>query len=170
MERPFRERSTHHRLTRGKCPPLLISRGFLHRRRCYLDLPPSIKRTYPTPLRAVAVQLTAGALQTPSLNSKSCPWNLIRPVTLTGYSTESLTGPELREAIGALTIMMKAGAVRAPTYEIYPLKRAAVAHRCLEAGGHHLSPKGRQVIEKKWRAKTDETENYCARVALARCA
>jgi NADPH2:quinone reductase len=62
-------------------------------------------------------------------------WNLIRPVTLTGYSSETLTGPALREAVDALAAALRSGAIRPPQHEIVPLPQAADAHRRLEAGG-----------------------------------
>jgi NADPH2:quinone reductase len=62
-------------------------------------------------------------------------WNLIRPVTLTGYSSENLTGDDLRVAIAGLATSLSSGAIRCPEYEIIPLHLAAEAHRRLEAGG-----------------------------------
>jgi NADPH2:quinone reductase len=62
-------------------------------------------------------------------------WNLIRPVTLTGYSSETLTGPPLREAMKALVAWTAVGALAPPRYRAMPLPEAAEAHRRLEAGG-----------------------------------
>lgn len=60
-------------------------------------------------------------------------WSLIQPVILTGYSTETLTGEDLREAVAALCTALHAGAIRPPDYEILPLRRAADAHRIMES-------------------------------------
>lgn len=62
-------------------------------------------------------------------------WQLIRPVTLTGYSTETLDGPALREAIAALSGWMTKEAIRPPNYQIMPLAEAARAHALIERGG-----------------------------------
>jgi NADPH2:quinone reductase len=62
-------------------------------------------------------------------------WHLIRPVTLTGYSTETLRGDELREAVAALTRWLGSAAIRAPHYQVLALRDAAEAHRLLEHGG-----------------------------------
>jgi NADPH2:quinone reductase len=62
-------------------------------------------------------------------------WQLIRPVTLTGYSTESLDGPGLRSAVGMLSAWLEKGIIRAPGYTTIALDRAADAHRLLEGGG-----------------------------------
>ena len=63
------------------------------------------------------------------------PWGLIRPTTLTGYSTETLTGEDLREAIAVLCEGLASGEIRPPTWQVLPLSQAAEAHRRLEAGG-----------------------------------
>jgi NADPH2:quinone reductase len=62
-------------------------------------------------------------------------WQLLRPVTLTGYSTETLDGETLREAIAALSGWMAAGTLQPPGHQIIPLHEAARAHRLLEQGG-----------------------------------
>lgn len=62
-------------------------------------------------------------------------WNLIRPVTLTGYSTEALDGQGLREAVADLSAWLVSGAIRPPRHRTFPLRDAAQAHRLLEAGG-----------------------------------
>jgi NADPH:quinone reductase len=62
-------------------------------------------------------------------------WQLIRPVTLTGYSTETLNGTALREAIAALSNWLISEVVRPPEYQIIPLAEAARAHRLMEEGG-----------------------------------
>lgn len=62
-------------------------------------------------------------------------WSLIQPIRLTGYSTESLTGDDLREAVASLCEGILEGSVRAPDYQTFPLHRASDAHRLLETGG-----------------------------------
>ena len=55
-------------------------------------------------------------------------WNLIRPMTLTGYSSETLDGPALRHAVTALTGWVQDGSMTAPRYTTVPLAEAARAH------------------------------------------
>ncbi len=62
-------------------------------------------------------------------------WNLIRPVTVTGYSSESLTGQDLRTAIAALGDGLRRASIRPPRFDVVPLQEAAEAHRRLAAGG-----------------------------------
>ena len=62
-------------------------------------------------------------------------WQLIRPVTLTGYSTETLDGPALRDAVAALSGWMATEAIRPPDHQIMGLAEAARAHRLIEHGG-----------------------------------
>lgn len=62
-------------------------------------------------------------------------WQLIRPVTLTGYSTETLAGAGLRAAVERLSAWLETGTIRAPEYRTIPLERAAHAHHLLEQGG-----------------------------------
>jgi len=62
-------------------------------------------------------------------------WQLIRPVSLTGYSTESLDGAALREAIDALAHWLRAQAIRPPSHQSMPLSAASRAHQLLEKGG-----------------------------------
>ena len=59
-------------------------------------------------------------------------WELLRAISLTGYSTEALDGGSLQEAVNALTEMLTSQAIRSPDYKILPLKDAAAAHRLLE--------------------------------------
>jgi NADPH2:quinone reductase len=61
-------------------------------------------------------------------------WDLMKPVTLTGYSSESLTQPELQRAIDAIAAAKRAGVLSAPEIREVPLRSAADAHRLLEAG------------------------------------
>ena len=62
-------------------------------------------------------------------------WDLIRPVTLTGYSSESLDGPALRQAVAALAGWLRSGAIAAPAWTAVPLAEAAQAHAMLERRG-----------------------------------
>jgi NADPH2:quinone reductase len=62
-------------------------------------------------------------------------WDLIRPVTLTGYSSESLDGPALRGAVAALIGWIKDRSIAAPRYTLVPLAEAARAHAMLESRG-----------------------------------
>jgi NADPH2:quinone reductase len=63
-------------------------------------------------------------------------WDLIRPVILTGYSTETLDGPTLRNAVETLGAGLMSGVLASPRYETMPLKDAGRAHRTLEHGGY----------------------------------
>lgn len=62
-------------------------------------------------------------------------WQLIRPVTLTGYSTEGLGGEALRGAVAALGTWLVSGAIRPPARTTVPLAEASRAHALLEARG-----------------------------------
>jgi NADPH2:quinone reductase len=62
-------------------------------------------------------------------------WQLITPVILTGYSSETLDGAALREAIGELARWLSDGTIRPPDYEAIDLRNASWAHAQLEAGG-----------------------------------
>ncbi len=62
-------------------------------------------------------------------------WSLIRPVTLTGYSSETLDGPALRNAVTALADWLVRGAIKPPARTHFPLAQAARAHALLECGG-----------------------------------
>jgi NADPH2:quinone reductase len=53
-------------------------------------------------------------------------------VTLTGYSSETLDGPALRGAIGAICERLKQGAIAVPARTVFPLAEAAAAHSLLE--------------------------------------
>jgi NADPH2:quinone reductase len=61
--------------------------------------------------------------------------DLLRPVTLTGYSTEELEGPALREAMAALIGWLVEGRLKPPVYRKMPLADAARAHSLLEGRG-----------------------------------
>lgn len=60
---------------------------------------------------------------------------LLRPVTLTGYSTEKLDGATLREAVSVLLRWLVDGHVRPPAHRTMPLAEAAQAHALLERKG-----------------------------------
>jgi NADPH:quinone reductase len=62
-------------------------------------------------------------------------FELIRPVTLTGYSSETLNGERLRAAITALADWMIHGRIKPPTYRTMPLAEAAHAHALMERRG-----------------------------------
>ena len=62
-------------------------------------------------------------------------WSLIRPVTLTGYSSETLNGSSLRNAITTLADWLVHGAIKPPARTHFPLAQAARAHALLERGG-----------------------------------
>jgi NADPH:quinone reductase len=60
-------------------------------------------------------------------------WQLIRPVTLTGYSSETLDGQALRDDVSTLARWLIDGSVRSPARAILPLAEAARAHELLES-------------------------------------
>jgi len=62
-------------------------------------------------------------------------FELIRPVTLTGYSSETLNGESLRNAVAALADLLVHGRIRAPAFRTMPLADAAQAHALMERGG-----------------------------------
>jgi NADPH2:quinone reductase len=61
-------------------------------------------------------------------------WALMRPVTLTGYSSESLDASELARAMAGIAELVAGGRLRVAAAHRYPLKAAARAHADLEAG------------------------------------
>jgi NADPH2:quinone reductase len=61
-------------------------------------------------------------------------WDLMKPVTITGYSTETLTREELALAVEAIAFMHQRGALRPTRVTEFPLAEAAAAHRAMEAG------------------------------------
>lgn len=60
-------------------------------------------------------------------------WQLIRPVTLTGYSTETLDGVGLRQAVADISGWLRRKEIGA--YQTMPMQDAAAAHAMLEQGG-----------------------------------
>jgi len=62
-------------------------------------------------------------------------YELMRPVTLTGYSSESLDGQTLRHAVAALAEWLINGTIKPPASKFMPLAEASQAHALLERGG-----------------------------------
>ena len=73
-----------------------------------------------------------GALTGPALTLSA--WDLIQELTLTGWSSENLTGDGLRENVAAIVELVRAGGLPAPAIERFALADAAQAHRRIEAG------------------------------------
>jgi NADPH:quinone reductase len=61
-------------------------------------------------------------------------WALMRPTTLTGYSSESLVRAELARAIAAIAHHHRSGMLRCLALTEFPLREAAAAHRALASG------------------------------------
>ncbi|SEM54563.1 NADPH2:quinone reductase [Pseudoxanthomonas sp. GM95] len=61
-------------------------------------------------------------------------WQLIRPVRLTGYSTESLSGADLAHTLEALLGWLDIQTLSAPRYRLIPMEEAGHAHALLEHG------------------------------------
>jgi NADPH:quinone reductase len=61
-------------------------------------------------------------------------WDLMKPVTLTGYSSETLDAVELQRALRAIADAVDAGDLRVAQLTSFPLREAAAAHRTIEAG------------------------------------
>ncbi len=72
-------------------------------------------------------------------------------VTLTGYASDRLDGPGLRQAVGALADWLRAGAIKPPARRLMPLAEAAQAHALLERGG----VAGRVLLVPAQRASAD---------------
>jgi NADPH:quinone reductase len=62
-------------------------------------------------------------------------WQLMQPVTLTGYSSETLDGAGLRDAVAALCGWMTAGVLRPPNHQIVPVGGGRTCPRLIEHGG-----------------------------------
>jgi NADPH:quinone reductase len=73
-----------------------------------------------------------GALSGPTL--RLVAWDLMQDLLVTGYSSENLTGPVLREDIATLVEAYRSGRVPAPEMTTFPLRLAAEAHRAMETG------------------------------------
>lgn len=74
-----------------------------------------------------------GAVTGPEL--RLAAWDLIQDLHLTGYSSENLTGDDLRHDAAELVAALRGGDLRLPEYRVFSLSGAAEAHRLLEAGG-----------------------------------
>jgi NADPH:quinone reductase len=61
-------------------------------------------------------------------------WDLLQDLHLTGYSSENLTGTDLRTAIANIGARLASGQLRAPAYQQLPLSAAAQAHALMESG------------------------------------
>lgn len=61
-------------------------------------------------------------------------WALMRPITLSGYSSETLTGSELQQAVNALGKRFQSGQLKIPAAQEFPLQQAAAAHAQMETG------------------------------------
>lgn len=61
-------------------------------------------------------------------------WDLIQDLTITGWSSENLTGPDLRGHIDRICRLVATGQLRSPECREYPLPDAAAAHRDMERG------------------------------------
>lgn len=61
-------------------------------------------------------------------------WALMRPITLTGYSTETLTRDQLQEAVDRIGHLVARGQLSPPDVRELPLTRAPDAHRLVESG------------------------------------
>ena len=70
-------------------------------------------------------------------------WDLMRPTTLTGWSSETLGRDDLQRAVDAVATEAIAGRLRVVELHAFPLRDAAAAHAALEAGTFA----GRVVLE-----------------------
>ena len=55
-------------------------------------------------------------------------WDLLNELVLTGYSTENLSGDDLRQAITGICKLLSTGQLRAPPYQTFAMAEAATAH------------------------------------------
>jgi NADPH:quinone reductase len=62
-------------------------------------------------------------------------WPLLQPATLTGYGSETLDGPALRDAMTTICTLLAVGELGVPGFTQMPLAEAAAAHELLEAHG-----------------------------------
>lgn len=59
-------------------------------------------------------------------------WDLMQDLHLTGYSSENLTGDDLRTDMKQICQWLRNGKIRAPAYRLFPLAEAAQAHALME--------------------------------------
>ena len=55
-------------------------------------------------------------------------WDLLHELILTGYSTENLTGADLRKAIATICNLLSTGQLAAPPFTTFPMADAAKVH------------------------------------------
>ncbi|HEX6288468.1 MAG TPA: zinc-binding alcohol dehydrogenase family protein [Herpetosiphonaceae bacterium] len=61
-------------------------------------------------------------------------WDLLQELRLTGYSSENLTGADLRSDMRQICAWLAEGRIVAPPHQEYALERAAEAHALMERG------------------------------------
>lgn len=61
-------------------------------------------------------------------------WDLLQDLHLTGYSSENLTGDDLRAAMQDISTWVTQGTLQAPPYQRFSLQDAAQAHMFMEQG------------------------------------
>jgi NADPH2:quinone reductase len=61
-------------------------------------------------------------------------WDLLQDLHLTGYSSENLTGDDLRADMEELYHWLTVGDIAPPFYQTYPLAEAAQVHHLMESG------------------------------------
>jgi NADPH2:quinone reductase len=61
-------------------------------------------------------------------------WDLLQDLRLTGYSSENLTGDDLRADMERICGWFADGLISAPPYQVFPLDAAAQVHASMERG------------------------------------
>ena len=61
-------------------------------------------------------------------------WDLLNELVLTGYSTENLTGGELRKAIHGICQLLSSGGLVAPPCQVFAMAEVAAAHTLMTQG------------------------------------
>lgn len=74
-----------------------------------------------------------GALTGPDLAFSA--WDLIQGPMLTGWSSENLTGNDLRAAMAALLALQREGRLSPPPWRCFPMAEAGAVHRAMEGEG-----------------------------------
>ncbi len=59
-------------------------------------------------------------------------WDLLQDLHLTGYSSENLTGQDLRDDMTQIYQWLTEGKITAPVYQQFPLAQAATVHQLME--------------------------------------